>query len=245
MSCCPPDAHPYAQPPEGYSPRGVEKTLGSDLKVYVSSPPSSPTAAILVLPEVFGWSGRLKGICDSFASYGYLAIMPDCHRGDTALGKPDIPKWVAEVDYDVVGKDLEDIRSYLSSLEITSISSIGFCWGAWAWAKAASSNFNFKCCIGPHPSIKLEHFAFNRSIVEMCEKITCPVLLIPGSNDQDEVKPGGEFAAIFEAKGGKSVLFEDQLHGWMSRGDVNDPEIKAGVEKGMELALEFLKEHST
>ncbi|GMH52918.1 hypothetical protein TrST_g3862 [Triparma strigata] len=243
MSCCPPDSLPYAEPPEGYTPTGEERILGSDLKVYVSLPSTSSTKAIIVFPEVFGWSGRLKGICDHFSSSGYIAIMPDCHRGDSALNKPDIPKWVSKTDWSPTIKcDFDLLKVYLDEKGVTSISAIGFCWGAWAWAKAASEGFEFKCAVGPHPSVKLESLAFNRSIPEMCSKVSCPVLLLAASNDQEEVKPGGEFTNSFAS--GNSVLFEDQLHGWMSRGDVGDPIIKAGVTKAMDLSLKFFEENA-
>ena len=75
--------------------------------------------------------------------------MPDHHRGDTALGKSSIPEWVSLKDWDNCLKyDFECMIKYLSDRGITRISCIGFCWGAWAWAKACSEGFDFKCCIG-------------------------------------------------------------------------------------------------
>ena len=76
----------------------------------------------------------------------------------------------------------------------------------------------------------------------MCSKVSCPVLLLAASNDQEEVKPGGEFTNSFAS--GNSVLFEDQLHGWFSRGDVGDPIIKAGVSKAMDLSMKFFEENA-
>ena len=29
---------------------------------------------------VYGWDGRLKGICDTLAEQGYSVVMPDFHR---------------------------------------------------------------------------------------------------------------------------------------------------------------------
>ena len=78
----------------------------------------------------------------------------------------------------------------------------------------------------------------------MCSKISCPVLLLPGSNDQEELKPGGELAEMFVSKGGRSNLFKNQLHGWMSRGDVNDDNVREGVEDGMSMILKFFEEHA-
>jgi len=80
-SCCPPDAWPYATAPTDYAPLGTTSSLPNGCPIYTSAPTTNTTKAVIVLPEVFGWAGRLKGICDSLANEGFLAIMPDCHRG--------------------------------------------------------------------------------------------------------------------------------------------------------------------
>ena len=69
--CCPPTAWPALAPPEGYTPMGTEVTL-DDLQVYTVGEPGPK--AVLVFPEVFGWGGRLKGICDTLAGEGYFVV---------------------------------------------------------------------------------------------------------------------------------------------------------------------------
>ena len=80
-SCCPAGSWPALLPAEGYVARGSVGAIG-DLPIYTVGEPGP--RAIVVLPEVFGWGGRLKGICDTLAAEGYFVIMPDCHRGTTA-----------------------------------------------------------------------------------------------------------------------------------------------------------------
>jgi dienelactone hydrolase len=89
--CCPPTAWPALSPPADYIPTGTESKL-DDLPIYTVGTPG--TKAIIVLPEVFGWGGRLKGICDTLAVEGYFVVMPDCHRGTTAAGQADFGAWV-------------------------------------------------------------------------------------------------------------------------------------------------------
>ena len=97
--CCPPTAWPALAQPADYSPKGTVVDLGTDgdgepadaaLKLYTvgsfGADSTGTRRTIVVLPEVFGWSGRLKGICDTLAENGYLVVMPDCHRGTV---KPD------------------------------------------------------------------------------------------------------------------------------------------------------------
>merc|ERR1719181_1187625 len=97
-TCCPPGSWPALKVPEEYTPKGSESMLG-DLKIYAAGQPGSK--GIIVMPEVFGWNGRLKGICDTFADQGFYVIMPDCHRGDTATGKAD-----------VIGPDFQKMMSH-------------------------------------------------------------------------------------------------------------------------------------
>ena len=148
MSCCPPGSLPYATPPVDYTPKGQVIQLDG-LPLYTSGDPSS-SATVIVLPEVFGWSGRLKGICDTLGENFYV-VMPDCHRGDTANGKPDIPSWVAETPWE--GKVKLDFDAIFAHIKETSPSSnkvgaVGFCWGAWAGCKASSEGMELACIVG-------------------------------------------------------------------------------------------------
>ncbi len=60
-----------------YKPSGAVESLG-DLQAYVVGAPGP--RAVVVMPEIFGWSGRLKGICDTLAEQGFFVVMPDCMR---------------------------------------------------------------------------------------------------------------------------------------------------------------------
>ena len=64
-ACCPPDSWPALQPPDDYTPKGEVLQL-DDLPIYCVGEPGPK--AIIVLPEVFGWSGRVKGISDTLAA---------------------------------------------------------------------------------------------------------------------------------------------------------------------------------
>ena len=44
---------------------------------YVARPAGSPSAAIIVIPEIFGVNLGIRQKCDSWASAGYLAVAPD------------------------------------------------------------------------------------------------------------------------------------------------------------------------
>ncbi len=102
----------------------------SNLPIYVSKPALPTSKGIIVLPEVFGWAGRLKGICDTFAKEGYYVIMPDCFRGDTANGKSDFMAWITvATPWSNVKFDFEAIMKEFKAAGVTEIGAIGYCWG--------------------------------------------------------------------------------------------------------------------
>ena len=127
--------------------------------------------------------------------------------------------------------------------QLPKTSAIGFCWGAWAWARGGAAGLPFTCCISPHPSIKLEEFAFKLSQEELCRQLKFPTLLMPAANDPGNVKTGGALIEILLASGGEVVAFEEMTHGWMSRGDIWDEKVKRDVEKCMQLIVDFLGKH--
>ena len=51
-------------------------TLG-DMNIYVAAPGTAPTAAIIVIPEIFGLNAGIRQKCDSWAAKGYLAVALD------------------------------------------------------------------------------------------------------------------------------------------------------------------------
>jgi len=140
--------------------------------------------------------------------------------------------------------DFTSLFAHLQSLNITDVSSLGFCWGAWAFAKANEQGFKFSSCVAAHPSVKLEEFSFGRDQTDMLSNMTCPSLFMVAGNDDELLREGGKYGDIVIGKGGEVVLFEDMSHGWMSRGDISDSSVQRDVEKGWGLALAFLKKHA-
>uniref|UniRef100_A0A7S0T6C9 Dienelactone hydrolase domain-containing protein n=1 Tax=Erythrolobus madagascarensis TaxID=708628 RepID=A0A7S0T6C9_9RHOD len=248
-SCCPATAWPALQAPADYNPRGESITLGSDLPAYTMSPPAGVSATgggVIVLPEVFGFSGRLRGICDTLADEGFHVIMLDCHRGSTVADGPDIKTWVGKYPYEsVVEPDLNAAIAWLKTEKgAAKVGCVAFCWGVWAACKASSCGVEFACCVGCHPSTKLENFAFDRSEVEMMKLVKAPLCLMPAGDDPDVIKPGGEIADhLLSAGDNQVVVFDEMRHGWVSRGDLGDATVKRDVEKATTLMLIFLKKY--
>lgn len=48
-----------------------------DMSLYVVAPSATPTAAIIVIPEIFGLNEGIRRKCDGWAAKGYLAVALD------------------------------------------------------------------------------------------------------------------------------------------------------------------------
>lgn len=237
--CCPPGSWPACKPPADYVPVGTEDKI-DDLPIYTVG---AGEKAVIVLPEVFGFNGRLKGICDTLANEGYLVVMLDCMRGETADKQPDFMAWIANFTWEKhIAPDFDRTLRWLESKGAKTVGAIGFCWGVWALCKASSVGVPLKCGVGPHPSTRLEGVHGGNEL-EMMQKVQMPVLLMPAGNDPDTVKPGGEAAKAIAEKGGSSHVYPDMEHGWASRGDVSLPAVKRDVEDCMKRAVDFFKAH--
>eukprot|EP00615_Pteridomonas_danica_P004793 CAMPEP_0114348878 /NCGR_PEP_ID=MMETSP0101-20121206/15076_1 /TAXON_ID=38822 ORGANISM="Pteridomonas danica, Strain PT" /NCGR_SAMPLE_ID=MMETSP0101 /ASSEMBLY_ACC=CAM_ASM_000211 /LENGTH=243 /DNA_ID=CAMNT_0001487099 /DNA_START=16 /DNA_END=747 /DNA_ORIENTATION=- len=240
-ACCPSTAWPAMSPPEDYTPKGTEEKL-EDLSIYIVGEPGPK--AVIVLPEVFGWSGRMKGICDTLASEGFYVIMPDCHRGTTASDQPDFVAWCIQYNWEkVIASDFKKMLSFLEDKGVTDIGAIGFCWGVWAFCKASANGVSsIKCGVGCHPSTKLEGF-FGDNEETMMSATTLPCLFLNAGDDPDTLKEGGDIAKIIQSKGGSVDTYPDMNHGFVSRGDLSDEAVKRDVESALTKSIAFLKEN--
>jgi carboxymethylenebutenolidase len=68
------------------------------IPVYVARPEGAPTAAIIVVPEIFGVNEGIRRKCDSWASEGYLTLAPDIfwRFAPGVELDPDVPEQLQE-----------------------------------------------------------------------------------------------------------------------------------------------------
>ena len=152
------------------------------------------------------------------------------------------------------------------------LSCIGFCFGGWVVGRVLgydssdsdsnntsnnnSNSLQFQCGVGIHPSFQ-PNVVHGESQLEMATRIRKPILLLPANNDYD-LKPGSEVVDAIVANinnscnngNGKdessttvSIEFPTMNHGWVTRGDSNDPDIAAEQERALQLAVEFIQKH--
>src|SRR4029453_8125185 len=106
---------------------------GHELEVYVRAPAGTPRAGLVVLQEIFGLNQHIRGVADSYAEAGFLAVAPALF---------DRVQRGAEFDYDDLGPGREvvaklderetmlDIAAAISvATEVGRVLVVGYCWG--------------------------------------------------------------------------------------------------------------------
>ena len=106
---------------------------------YVAEPAGTPTAAIVVIQEVFGVNAGIRSKCDALAANGYLAIAPDLFwRLEPGIElDPDVPEQMqrgldlfGKFDQDLGIADIEaTIRTARAKVGGGKVGAVGYCLG--------------------------------------------------------------------------------------------------------------------
>lgn len=236
----------------------------------------NPTTVILAFTDVFGvLSGRHRRICDDVAAAvpGSLVCLPDLFHGDPIA--PDysdcalpqtrlalcLPMMVYRIRYRFgwgqVDPEIQRLVDSLKAQHAVPFMAFGFCFGGYVLIKACTLGC-FSAGVGFHPSpwlCKLQSHPHTQTVPELAKEVTCPLLMVPASNDETTIKPGGEFMEVVSSAfpTAKSVCYESMLHGWMTRA-TDDPLVpqKAGAESvreahasALKLAVDFFIQHAS
>ena len=116
---------------------------GFELSAYRADPGGTPKGGVVVIQEIFGVNGHIRGDVDKFAHHGYAAIAPalfDRVRAGVELdyneaGFKEGRSIVGELGFD---NPLLDIKAAAAVLEgVGKIGIVGYCWGGTvAWLTA-------------------------------------------------------------------------------------------------------------
>lgn len=110
-----------------------------EIPAYVARPAAAPTAAIIVVPEIFGVNAGIRRKCDDWAGLGYLALAPDIfwRFGSGIELDPDLPDQLQEAfgyfqRYDA-NDGVQDIEAAIHHLrrseDCEKVGLVGFCLG--------------------------------------------------------------------------------------------------------------------
>jgi len=255
-------------PPSKGTVESVAVEGQDDLPLYVVEPSDTPKGIVLVVPDIYSVrclnpevrSGdRIGSICDALADEGYLVGLAGIFRDkpfDLAVSGPEDGElckfdcfaadggvdWFKSQGYETVGPSLQAAASFLGEkCPGAKLLSVGFCFGTWALCKASSTgDVALDGIVACHPTTVLENAVFGRDEEEMMKALRCETIFLWAGNDHPSYTGDGSNKVAVEATGGKVYEFPEQLHGWVSRGDVADPEVKEGVEKALTITKDFL-----
>lgn len=227
----------------------VEKTFNKT-KLFVTGPPQAK-AGLVVIPDIFGPdSGRIKQDAVTLGNFGYAVALVDAAEGDyfETLEGADVPGWIRKNSFEAIaGAHVADAIAYLQrEAGVESIASYGYCWGAYIGAKQSTLPTPvIKGHVSFHPSWMAEELV-NGDVQKMAESISVPQLLCAAGNDPPVVRAGGAVEKILKSKPAIAencsvVDFPDMVHGWVCRGDLNDPATKAAVMKAWHVAVKFIQ----
>ncbi|KAL4150329.1 hypothetical protein PRNP1_009731 [Phytophthora ramorum] len=248
MSCCPVIMEPAK---ETAGNTLVAKTF-KNTKLFVAGP-AQAKAGLIAIPDIFGpESGRIKQDAEALAKLGYAVVLVDAADGDypKTVDGVDVPAWLQKNSFEKVsGAHVANAIAYLQEeVGAQSICSYGYCWGAYVGAKqSALPSPEVKGHVSFHPSWMAEQLVNGEGAVEkMTESISVPQLLCAAGNDPPLVSEGGAVERILKAKPAIAdqsnvVDFPEMIHGFVCRGDIEDPATKEAVKKAWLLASEFIQ----
>ncbi len=106
--------------------------------IYLARPTGTPTAAIIVIPEIFGVNAGIRQKCDKWAQAGYLAVAPDIfwRFAPGVELDPDVPAQLQEAfgyfqRYDAADGvyDIEAVIKWLHGQGVGKVGCAGYCLG--------------------------------------------------------------------------------------------------------------------
>jgi hypothetical protein len=78
--CCPVGSLPQLVEDDKRELAGT--IVEGEIPIYYCAPPAASTKAVVVIYDVFGFSGgRIKGCCEALAAAGFHVAMPDVYKG--------------------------------------------------------------------------------------------------------------------------------------------------------------------
>jgi len=218
--------------------------------VYVALPKADypKDKAILLFTDVFGVqliNNQL--MADDFAKNGFQVYMPDYFKGDPipedALTNPDRKfdreGWMKKHSADTAWPAVREVMASLKEIGITDFGAVGFCFGA-PFVMTLSHENAIKAGAFSHPSRLRVPDDFNA----LLEKSNVPVLFntceVDGAFPAESQTKADELLGDGKYKPGyQRTYWKGCSHGFAVRGDMSNPDVKAGKEGAFRATAEF------
>jgi len=230
------------------TPVGKETKL-ANLDTYVTG--SNKDAAVLIVHDIFGWTlTNIRVLADHYASEaGVTVYVPDFFGGEIVT-----PKMMESPDRDkafdvgaFLGRHSKELRqpeifaaatALKQELGFKKVAAIGFCYGGWAvFRLGAKGNALVDAISTAHPSLLEKAEIDDISVpVQILAPEIDPLFTSELKEYSNKVIPGLNVEYDYQ-------YFPGLVHGFATRGDVNNPAQKKGLERAKDAAVHWFQQH--
>ncbi|KAK7245792.1 hypothetical protein RIF29_40642 [Crotalaria pallida] len=217
---------------------GSVQELGG-IRTYITGPPDSKRAIILV-SDVFGFEvPKLRKIADKVAAAGFLVVVPDLLYGDYFdFDNPEFDResWAKAHGAAKGFEDTKPIIAALKSKGVTAIGAAGFCWGGIVVSKLAGSG-DIQAAVLLHPG---------RLLHDDIKEVKVPIAILGAEIDNyfppEQLKQVEEILALKPEFESYVKIYPGVAHGWTVRYNTEDDSaVKSAEEAHQEILNWFTK----
>src|SRR6476469_595749 len=159
---------------------------GTELAAFLATPDEPAAAGVVILPDVRGLYHFYEELALRFAERGYPAIAIDYFGRTAGVAKRDDDfEYMPHVDQTTDANVQADAHAgveKLRSLGVSSVFTVGFCFGGRASWVAAASGHGLAGAVGFYGSPTRQRGG--PSVVERAADIACPILALQAGDDQ-------------------------------------------------------------
>jgi carboxymethylenebutenolidase len=158
---------------------------GNELAAFLATPEGDTATGVVIFPDVRGLYHFYEELALRFAERGHAAIAFDYFGRTAGVGtRDDEFEYMPHVDQttdDGVQADARAVVEKLRDLGVSSVFSVGFCFGGRASWVAAASGHGLSGSIGFYGSPTRQRGG--ASVIERIASIDCPILALQAGDD--------------------------------------------------------------
>ena len=228
-------------------------TNDGEIPGYYARPAGAgPFPVVLVIEEIFGVHEHIKDLCRRLAKAGYVAVAPELFARQGDLSKmTDVQAIVRDViskaPDDQVMKDLDAAASWAGANkgDLGRMAVTGFCRGGRNTWFYAAHNPALKAAVAWYGPVGGATSPIQpQTVIDVADKIGCPVLGLYGGADTSIPVESVQAAAAKAKAAGKTVeivVFPDAPHGFNA--DYRPSYRKEAAEDGWGRMLAWFKQY--
>ena len=219
---------------------------GNRFAAFLAQPEQQATAGIVILPDVRGLYRFYEELALRFAERGYAAIALDYFGRTAGTAKRDdgfeYPPHVDQTTDDAVQADTRAAVEHLRGLGVSSVFTVGFCFGGRASWVAAASGHGLAGAVGFYGSPTRQRGG--PSVVRRAAQVDAPILALQAGADQSiTADDNAELDRALSAAGVEHeiVTYDGAPHSFFDRKQENYAEAS---DDAWRRTLEFVDRHS-